>query len=113
MGFCDKNGTMICPNVEKTEKHKSWINLCVLDADKKAIHDRWEEDMRNYNRDLDYYNKVEAQYEADMHRIDRKDRMYDTQLAALDSERNAIKQEIETLKTVAKDNVERTFKLFG
>ena len=64
MGFCDKNGTMICSNVEKTEKHKSWINLCVLDAEKKAIHDRWEDDMRNYNRDLDYYNKVEAQYDA-------------------------------------------------
>lgn len=62
MGFCDKNGTMICPNVEKTEKHKSWINLCVLDAEKKAIHDRWEDDMRNYKRDLDYYNKVEDQY---------------------------------------------------
>ena len=64
MGFCDKNGTMICSNVEKTEKHRSWINLCVLDAEKKAIHDRWEDDMRNYNRDLDYYNKVEAQYNA-------------------------------------------------
>lgn len=64
MGFCDKNGTMVCPNVEKTEKHKSWINLCVLDTEKKIIHDRWEDDMRNYNRDLDYYNKVESQYNA-------------------------------------------------
>ena len=41
-----------------------------------------------------------------------KDSKYDSDLAAIDSERNAIKQEIETLKTVAKDNVERTFKLF-
>ena len=30
-----------------------------------------------------------------------------------DTERNAIKQEMETLKTVAKENVERTFKLFS
>lgn len=66
MGFCDKNGTMVCPNVEKIEKHKNWINLCVLDAEKKIIHDRWEDDMRNYNRDLDYYNKVEAQYNASL-----------------------------------------------
>ena len=57
--------------------------------------------------------KAEAKYEADMRKIDRKDRMYDTELAALDNERNAIKSEMETLKTVAKDNVERTFKLFG
>lgn len=57
--------------------------------------------------------KAEAKYEADMRRIDMKDRKFDYDLAALDNERNAIKQEMETLKTVAKDNVERTFKLFG
>ena len=57
--------------------------------------------------------KAEAKYEADMKRIDLKDRRYDTQLAAIEQERNAIKQEMETLKTVSKDNVERTFKLFS
>ena len=57
--------------------------------------------------------KAEAKYEADMKKIDMKDRKYDSDLAALDAERNAIKQEMETLKTVAKENVERTFKLFS
>ena len=57
--------------------------------------------------------KAEAKYEADMRRIDQKDRRYDTQLAALDTERNAIKLEMETVKTVARDNVDRTFKLFS
>ncbi len=57
--------------------------------------------------------KAEAKYEADMKRIDLKDRKYDTDLAAMETERNAVKEEMETLKTVAKDNVERTFKLFS
>ena len=57
--------------------------------------------------------KAEAKYEADMRRIDMKDRKYDYDLAALEEERNAIKNEMETLKTVAKDNVDRTFKLFS
>jgi len=57
--------------------------------------------------------KAEAKHEADLKRIDFKDRRYDRELAALENERNAIKQEMETLKTVSKDNVERTFKLFG
>ncbi len=57
--------------------------------------------------------KAEAQYEADMKRIDAKDKKYDTDLAALETERSACKEEIETLKTVAKDNTERTFKLFS
>ena len=57
--------------------------------------------------------KAEAKYEADMRKIDQKDRKYDQDLAALDAERNAIKSEMETLKTGAKENVERTFKLFS
>ena len=56
--------------------------------------------------------KAEAQYEADMNRINAKDARYDTQLSQLETERNAIKTEIDTLKTVANDNVERTFKIF-
>ena len=57
--------------------------------------------------------KAEAKYESDMRQIDKKDRKYDTDLAALETERSATKEEIETLKTVAKDNVDRTFKLFS
>ena len=57
--------------------------------------------------------KAEAQYEADMNRINAKDARYDTELSQLETERNAIKNEIDTLKTVAKDNVDRTFKLFS
>jgi hypothetical protein len=57
--------------------------------------------------------RAEAKYESDMRRIDFKDRKYDSDLAAVESERSAIKEEIDTLKTVAKDNCDRTFKLFS
>jgi hypothetical protein len=57
--------------------------------------------------------KAEAKYEADMNRINKKDTRYDNELAKFETERTAIKDEIETLQTVAKENVERTFKLFS
>ena len=57
--------------------------------------------------------KAEAKYEADMRKINAKDKRFDTDLAAMEQERNAIKTEIDTLKSVAKDNVDRTFKLFS
>ena len=57
--------------------------------------------------------KAEAKYEADMRKINQKDKKFDTDLAAMDAERNAVKTEIETLKSIAKDNVDRTFKLFS
>ncbi len=57
--------------------------------------------------------KAEAKYESSMAKIDAKDKKFDTDIASLDNERTAIKTEIDTLKTVAKDNVDRTFKLFS
>jgi hypothetical protein len=57
--------------------------------------------------------KAEAKYEADMNRINKKDTRYDNELAKFETERTAVKDEIETLQTVAKENVERTFKLFS
>ena len=63
--------------------------------------------------DETWLKKAEAKYEADMRKIDAKDKKFDTDIAALEAERNAIKTEIDTLKTVAKDNVDRTFKLFS
>jgi len=57
--------------------------------------------------------KAEAKYEASMAKIDAKDKKFDTDLAAMDNERTAIKTEIDTLKSVAKDNIDRTFKLFS
>ncbi|MBO6273561.1 hypothetical protein J6O48_12390 [bacterium] len=57
--------------------------------------------------------KAEAEYEANMNRINAKDARYDTELSQLETERNAIKTEIDTLKNVAKDNVDRTFKIFS
>lgn len=56
--------------------------------------------------------KAEAKYEADMNKINKKDTRFDTELAQLETERNAIKEEIESLKNVAKENVDRTFKIF-
>ena len=48
-----------------------------------------------------------------MRKINNKDKKFDTDIAALEAERNAIKTEIDTLKSVAKDNVDRTYKLFS
>ncbi|MCD8377999.1 MAG: hypothetical protein LUB59_04330 [Candidatus Gastranaerophilales bacterium] len=56
--------------------------------------------------------KAETEYETELKRIDQKETRYDTQLAMYETEREAVQSEIETLRTVIDDNVERTFKLF-
>ena len=57
--------------------------------------------------------KAEATYEADMKKINRKETKIDTELSQLESERTAIKTEQETVKNVARDNIDLSFKLFS
>lgn len=57
--------------------------------------------------------RAEAEYEAKMKIINKKDRQYDTELSAVESERSAIKEEMDTLKSVIKENSELSFKLFS
>lgn len=57
--------------------------------------------------------KAEAVYEAENTRINRKDSKYDTMLSQTETERNAVKTEMESLKTVRNENIDRAFKLFS
>lgn len=57
--------------------------------------------------------KAEATYEAETTKINRKDAQYDTLLSQTETERTAIKTEMEELKSVAKENIDKTFKLFS
>ena len=56
--------------------------------------------------------KAEVEYESDMKKINAKDKKYDTELSTLENQRNAMKEEMEGLKTVIKENIDRTFKIF-
>lgn len=57
--------------------------------------------------------KAEAKYEHDMKEIDRKDKQFDMSLSKLETERQALTTQEESLKTVIKDNIERTFGIFS
>lgn len=58
-------------------------------------------------------DKASQVYEAELDEIKDKDSKYDTMLAKLESERGAIQTEIESLESVIKANIDRTFKIFG
>lgn len=57
--------------------------------------------------------KAEAEYEHDLKQIDQKDKKYDLELSKLDTERNALNTELESVKKVISDNIERTFGIFS
>ena len=57
--------------------------------------------------------KAEAKYEHDLKQIDNKDKKYDLELSKLDTERNALQTEYDSVKKVVQENIEKTFNLFS
>lgn len=57
--------------------------------------------------------RAEAKYEHELDIIDRKETKMDNELAKLETERKAITTEMDSLKTVKDDNIDRTFGIFG
>ena len=57
--------------------------------------------------------KAEAEYEHEMTVIKGKDKKFDMELKKLETERTALKTEVDSIKTVRNDNTERTFGIFS
>ena len=57
--------------------------------------------------------KAEADYEHAMKVIDRKDKKYDLELKRLETERNALTKEHDSLKKVIEDNIDKSFGIFS
>ena len=57
--------------------------------------------------------KAEAEYNAKTAKINKKEKLLDNDLKALDTEHNALKTEYDSVKSLIKDNVDKTFNLFS
>jgi len=57
--------------------------------------------------------RAEAEYEYNLKILKDKDSKFDKELSKLDTEKNAIEKEMETIKTVIKDNIDKTYNSFS
>ncbi len=57
--------------------------------------------------------KAEAIYEHELSIINNKDKKFDTELDKLDTRRNALKNEMDSLKSIIKDNTDKNFGIFS
>jgi hypothetical protein len=57
--------------------------------------------------------KAEAKYENELKQIQAKDKKYDLSLSKLDSEREALTKQRDSLNKVIKENIEKSFKIFS
>ena len=119
---------VIEPQYEKGEESYAWFNNSVT-AGLISIHEcvdenegTWKETsvatstnkgyLKEVQDDTDL-KKAEAEYEHELDVINRKDKKFDTELSKLETERNAISKQMESIEEVVKKNVERSFGIFS
>ena len=73
----------------------------------------YQDAMNKYLYKKQQYEKTIADINAQTERIQQQDRTLELRLKQLDTEQLALSTEMEAVKKVIKDNVEKTFKTFG
>lgn len=71
-GLADKAGNVIVSEARKYKLHKGYIEFYLLDTQKKAAHDQWEADMKQYEKEKINHQRVEAKYEAELEAYNQK-----------------------------------------
>ena len=73
----------------------------------------YQDAMNEYNYKVQQYEKTIADINARTSIIQEEDRTLELRLKQLDTEQNALATEMDAVKKVIKDNVEKTFKTFS
>ena len=97
-----KTGRVILNQYNKTGTKKGWNEISV--ATSTNVQEA---------QDKTDLKKAEAEYEYELGKINRKDTKYDQDLNKLETERSAITKEMESVKKVKDENIERTFGIFS
>ncbi len=82
-------------------------------TDKVLNDEAYENALEDYKYAQIRYDKAYADIQSQLSLVNSQDKMLEMQLNRLDTERTALKTEVETLQKLVKENVERSFKTFG
>lgn len=84
-----------------------------LNTETVTDEDAYQDAMNEYNYKVQQYEKTIADINAKTSIIQKEDRTLELRLKQLDTEQNALATELDAVKKVIKDNVEKTFKTFS
>ena len=88
-------------------------NYSNLQVQSHVDTDAYNDALQEYRYAQIQYDKAYADIQTQLSLINSQDKMLEMQLNQLDTERTALKTEVETLQKLVKENVERSFKTFG
>ncbi len=84
-----------------------------LNVETVTDQDAYQDAMNEYTYKKEQYEKTIADINAQTSIIQQEDRTLELRLKQLDTEQNALATEMDAVKKVIKDNVEKTFKTFS
>ena len=84
-----------------------------LNVESVTDEDAYQDAMNEYNYKIQEYEKIIADINAQTSIIQQEDRTLELRLKQLDTEQNALATEMDAVKKVIQDNVEKTFKTFS
>ncbi len=87
-----------------------WVDLTVsTEVDNEA----YEEAMKDYNYEKIQYDKTQEEINLKTSIVQQQDKNLELKLTRLDNERNAVNTEIDAVKKVVSDNIEKSYKTFS
>lgn len=120
---------VIDPMYESGEEGNDWFNnmveagmITIQVWDDTGAQKEWSDTSvatstnNNYLQDMaddKELKKAEAEYEHELDILNRKDTKFDTDLSKLETERTSITTEMDSIKKVRDDNIDRTFGIFS
>ena len=103
----DENGRF------KSVKFENDSVVYSLNTETVTNEEAYQDAMNEYNYKVQQYEKTIADINAKTSIIQKEDRTLELRLKQLDTEQNALKTEMESVKKVIKDSVDKIFKTFS
>ena len=97
----------------KSVKFEDDSLVYALNTETVTDDDAYQDAMNEYNYKVQQYEKAIADINAKTSIIQQQDRTLELRLKQLDTEHNALATELDAVKKVIKDNVDKTFKTFS
>ncbi len=99
------SGTVVLNMYDSQNPEKGWCETSVA----TSINENYLDTALS---EIDI-KKAEAKYQHKLDKVKKKDAQFDKDLQVLESERTALTKEMDSLKKVKNDNIERTFGIFS
>ena len=116
LSFDPSSGRILSVDIPATKDEKgnplTWTTI-ELEAKNVTDQNAYEDAFNDYEYEKSMYDKKQQEINAKTSIIQQQDKNLELKLTRLDNERNAVNTEMEAVKKVVSDNIEKSYKTFS